>query len=42
MPFLPVAGPGEAVLPLLAWVLVAGLGVGTAGSLIAVRRFLTA
>lgn len=41
MPFLPVAGPGEAVLPLLGWVLAAGLGVGAAGSLIAIRRFLT-
>jgi cell division transport system permease protein len=42
MPFLPVAGPGDAVLPLLGWVLAAGLGVGSAGSLIAIRRFLTA
>lgn len=41
MPFLPLVSPSDAVLPLLGWVLAAGLGVGAAGSLIAVRRFLT-
>jgi cell division transport system permease protein len=41
MPFLPLVQPGEAILPLALWVLTAGLGVGAAGSLIAVRRFLT-
>lgn len=41
MPFLPVAGPSDAALPLLASVLVAGFCVGAAGSLLAIRRFLT-
>jgi len=41
MPFLPLAGPADAALPLLASVLVAGFCVGAAGSLLAVRRFLT-
>lgn len=41
MPFLPLVPPAEAVLPLLGWVLAAGLGVGAAGSMIAIRRFLT-
>lgn len=40
MPFLPVVPPGEAAGPLLISVLASGLGVGTAGSLIAIRRFL--
>lgn len=41
MPFLPLVAPIEAALPLLGWVLTAGAVVGTAGSLIAIRRFLT-
>jgi len=41
MPFLPLVGPREAALPLVASVLATGLGVGAAGSLIAVRRFLS-
>jgi cell division transport system permease protein len=41
MPFLPLAGPADAAFPLLASVLAAGFCVGAAGSLLAVRRFLT-
>jgi len=40
MPFLPVAGPGEAVGRLLIAVMAGGLAVGAAGSAIAIRRFL--
>lgn len=41
MPFLPLVAPADAALTLVGWLLAAGAGVGTAGSLIAVRRFLT-
>jgi cell division transport system permease protein len=40
MPFLPLVAPAEAALSLLGWVLTAGAGVGTVGSLVAIRRFL--
>jgi len=42
MPFLPVATLGEAAGRLLISVMTTGLTVGAAGSLIAIRRFLTA
>lgn len=41
MPFLPVVAVGDAGRPLVLALLASGLGVGTAGSLIAIRRFLT-
>ena len=41
MPFLPLAGPADAALPLLGSVLMGGFCVGAAGSLLAIRRFLT-
>lgn len=41
MPFLPLAGPAAAALPLVGSVLIAGFSVGAVGSLLAIRRFLT-
>lgn len=41
MPFLPVVAVGDAARPLVLALLASGLGVGAAGSLIAIRRFLT-
>lgn len=40
MPFLPLAAPSEAAVPLVLSVLTGGCCVGTAGSLLAIRRFL--
>ncbi|MDQ7844434.1 MAG: permease-like cell division protein FtsX [Armatimonadota bacterium] len=40
MPFLPAASIAEAAGPLIVWVMVTGVAVGGAGSLIAIRRFL--
>lgn len=41
MPFLPLASPSEAALPLVVSVLAGGCCVGAAGSLLAIRRLLT-
>lgn len=41
MPFLPVVAVGDAARPMVLALLASGLGVGAAGSLIAIRRFLT-